>query len=208
MIHDDDHDENGEVDRNQKPEESAKASEGDSWAHDKWRADPWMRDPWIERGLSEEEQQALDAEAAEETKEKWEPTPEMPREERDKKVAADMNRLVWISLVVAAALLLVVGAGALAGLAFCKTLLPGLAIGCAVAIANLRLMGGGAVALFHKNALGALLGFGASFALLLGGAVFILKMNAAWMLGYGLGIALPALSGIVFGVLAAQKSAR
>ena len=76
----------------------------------------------------------------------------------------------------------------------------GLALGCGAAVLNLRVLARASWALFQDGVLAGVLGFGASFALMIGIAFWLSRSHPDWMLGFGIGLALPGLVGIAYAV--------
>jgi hypothetical protein len=129
------------------------------------------------------------------------PLPEEERLRRADRANADMRTLMRAAILLGA-----VGVGAAAtaaalGVPGARLLAHGLAVGSLVAILNLRVLARAIWALTaDKDLPRALLGFGASFTLLSGSAAYVAFAHPHLVLGFALGLALPAPAGVWFGL--------
>lgn len=127
--------------------------------------------------------------------------PDAPKTEAEKAQAAlreldVMTRLALSITALATGVAFVVGSAALA---------KGVLLGSAASILNLRVLAKAGWALLAGSSASkpgagkqALLGFLGSFALLIGAACFVAFVVPDWMLGFGLGLAMPAVVGVAW----------
>jgi hypothetical protein len=149
-----------------------------------------------------------DAEVVYET----DPTAGKTPEERVAMAKAELARLMRSSVIATGAVLtLLLIADGIHGRGFDNS--AGFALGAGTAALNLWILAGGYMALLDGRLATTrlLIAFGASFLLLVSTAAFVLSTMRGWTIGFGLGIASPALSGLVFARLQARdddKNAR
>ena len=132
--------------------------------------------------------------------EEWVETPE-ERTKRSTQADADVRALMRSAVLLGAGSVGVAALAAAWGITGARALAEGLAIGGLVAILNLRVLARAIWALVaDKDLSRALLGFGASLALVAGSAAYVAFAHAPLALGFALGLALPAPAGIWFGL--------
>lgn len=123
------------------------------------------------------------------------------RARRRERASEDLRLLTRYAVVISAGGLLLSFGAVLLGWPGAETFARGLLIGCLVSVLNLRVLARAAWALIaDRDLLRALLGFGASFTLLVGAAAFLAVKHPELVLGFGLGLALPAPAGVWFGL--------
>lgn len=129
---------------------------------------------------------------------------ELPEEERVRRrlrAAEDLRLLTRYAIIIS-----VIGAAlsftaVLLGWPGAETFTRGLLIGCLVSVLNLRVLArAGWALLADRDLVRALLGFAASFTLLVGAATFLAFRHPELVLGFGLGLSLPAPAGVWFGL--------
>jgi hypothetical protein len=136
----------------------------------------------------------------EEIAEGYERDPDDDPARRDEIAAEDARELTRVSIATAAALIAIALALALLGVPGAESAAKGLVVGCGVAVLNLRLLANGSWALFRGRPLRVIVSFGASAVVLLASAAFVALLHRDWLLGYALGLALPAVAGFVYAV--------
>lgn len=119
-----------------------------------------------------------------------------PKTDAEKSAAAEkeLDAVTKLSLSIAAiatGLAFVVGSAALG---------KGVLLGSVASILNLRVLAKAGWAMLAGKGSGkqALLGFVGSFALLIGAACFVAFVVPDWVLGFGLGLAMPAVVGVAW----------
>ena len=127
-----------------------------------------------------------------------EQAPKLDPQAKQAQADADLNRLVHSGLIAGVALVVGAAALALAGVPGMWPVCAGLALGSAEAVLNMRILGAASWRLMEGEAVGSLLGFGASFLLLVASAFWLVRTHTEWLLGWGLGLALPAVAGLVY----------
>lgn len=125
--------------------------------------------------------------------------------QRDEVASRDASALTRAALITSVVAVFIAGVLALIGVPGMQTFSRGFAIGAAVATINLRLLANASWWIFNGRVLMSLFGFGASFASLLGVAFWIIKTHPSWTLGYGIGLGLPAVAGIVYAFTEARS---
>lgn len=134
---------------------------------------------------------------------------ELTPEERDKRAERanrDMATLMRIAMLLGAAGVGAAVAAAALGVDGAMSLAHGLAIGSLIAILNLRVLARSIWALTADHDLPrGLLGFGASFMLLAGSAAYVAFAHPHLVLGFAVGLALPAPAGVWFGLRLAAE---
>lgn len=121
---------------------------------------------------------------------------------------ADEDRQMITHYGVLYSLMAITAAGLAEGLGIpgANFFLRGLAVGCGVATLNLHLLARAAWAVFSgEGALRGVLGFSLSFVLLLATAYWLVQHREAWLMGFGIGLALPAVVGIAYGVQLSRR---
>jgi hypothetical protein len=111
----------------------------------------------------------------------------------------DMRRLTRSSLIATVGVAVVIAiVEAAAGHGFAVT--KGFLLGGCLATANLWVLAGGYFAIVDGRATGprVLLAAVGSLALLLGAATWVVFFRSTWSVGFGLGLAVPALGGILY----------
>lgn len=130
-----------------------------------------------------------------------EPLSDEEHARRQQRATEDLRALTRYALVLSAVGLSLSLGAVLLGWQGADVFARGLLIGCLVSVLNLRLLArAGWALLADKDILRALLGFGASFLLLVGTAAFVAVKLPEMVLGFGLGLSLPAPAGIWFGI--------
>jgi hypothetical protein len=123
------------------------------------------------------------------------------RERRAKSSANDVKLLTRYALICSAVGLGIAVLAVRAGVQGAEPFARGLTVGALTTLLNLRLLARGAWSLMaHKDALQGALFMGGSVALLVGVASFLAVRYPDLVLGFGLGLALPAPAGIWFGL--------
>ena len=136
-----------------------------------------------------------------------EPTPD-PEDDPTKRgavAARDAKVLTLIAVAVSLILVSLCAALAAVGVPGMASFTPGLAVGCAIATLNLHILSRMVWGMFEQRVGPALLGFIISFGLLLGTALFLSMRHADWLLGFGVGLALPGAAGVVFAIWLNRK---
>jgi hypothetical protein len=127
---------------------------------------------------------------------------------RGVRALVDRARLLSAAVKVAAVLVLLASVAWAAGVEGARNLTLGLVFGTLTAIVNLALLAESIWALFEGRIVSGLVYGGASFVLLVLVAVGIGSIEPAWLLGYGLGITLPAFAGVVFALSPEPRAPR
>lgn len=123
------------------------------------------------------------------------------RERRRERALDDVKRLTRYALRLSAIGMAVAAVPALLGWSGADTFLRGLIVGCLVSVLNLRVLARAVWALIaDKDYLRALFGMVASFTLLVGTAALLALRFPDLVLGFGIGLALPAPAGVWFGL--------
>lgn len=130
------------------------------------------------------------------------PDPDDDPARRSTVAARDARILTLISVGVSIFLVFVCSVLGLIGVDFMRTFTPGLAVGCGVATVNLHILSRMVWGMFEQRVGPALLGFLLSFATLIGTALFLAARRPDWLLGFGVGLALPGVAGVLFAVWA------
>jgi hypothetical protein len=125
--------------------------------------------------------------------------------QRHSVAARDASALTRAALITSVVAILLSGVLALLGVPGMQTFSRGFAIGAIVATLNLRILANASWWVFNGRLLMSLFGFGASFASLLGVAAWIIQTHPQWTLGYGVGLGLPAVAGIVYAFTEAKS---
>lgn len=129
------------------------------------------------------------------------PEPELSPEEKVRRANEDVQRLTRYGVLLSVAAVGVALVAALLGVKGADAFAPGLAIGCAVSTLNLRLLArAGWSVISGEGAVRALLSFGASFTMLMAAAVWLVLAHPEWLIGFGIGLALPAAVGLWYGL--------
>ena len=127
--------------------------------------------------------------------------PELSSHERARRADEDVQRLTRYGVLLSVAAVLVAALAALFGVKGAASFAPGLAIGCAVATVNLRVLArSGWAVLSGEGAARALLGFGVSFLVLVSAAFWLVLAHRDWLIGFGVGLGLPAAVGLWYGI--------
>lgn len=88
----------------------------------------------------------------------------------------------------------------MAGIPGAENFVPGLTVGCVVATINLRLLAQGAWSILSgEGVIAAIFGFGFSLLLLVSTALWLVLAHASWLIGFGVGLGLPAAVGLWYG---------
>lgn len=131
--------------------------------------------------------------------------PRSPKE-RQRRAADDVARLTRYGVLLSASAAIAAGLAAALGVPGASSFAPGLAIGCATATLNLRVLAragwdilSGRVRSGQSAAL-SLLRFLGSFLLLTGAALWLTITHQDWLIGFGIGLSLPAFVGVLYGV--------
>jgi|GEM_PF-1908478 len=124
--------------------------------------------------------------------------------ERDDFVRFEVQKLMVLSGVLGAAMLLVTFVLGKLGWEFFANFTPGFGIGATLATVNLGVMAKATYGFFNGEKGSAAFAFAMSIALLLGGAVWVATNHSTWLFGYCVGIALPAMSGVWYAKRAVQ----
>ncbi len=124
--------------------------------------------------------------------------PDDDPEQRHSVAGRDASALTRAALITSVVAILIAGVLALLGVPGMQTFSRGFAIGAMVATLNLRILANASWWVFNGRVLMSLFGFGASFASLLGVAAWIIQNHPQWTLGYGVGLGLPAVAGVVY----------
>ena len=137
------------------------------------------------------------------------PDPDAPSTTGDRLEAAldELRKLSLLSVIVTA----VIGCG-LYVLERMRgsdgSLTSGFLLGAGTALVNLVVLGRASLSLFAGSlrTTQALLGFGVSLALLVGASIWVVAFHRTWLSGFALGLASPAVVGVVYAVRAARSS--
>ena len=146
--------------------------------------------------------------AGEEPAPGYEADPDDDPQTRNQVAAEDAAALTRAALVVSIATVLLAGVLSLLGVPGMQTFAKGLAVGSGVATLNLRILANASWWIFSGRIVASLLAFGASFASLILVAVWLVKVHPSWTLGYGVGLGLPGLAGILYAYTAAKRAQR
>lgn len=123
------------------------------------------------------------------------------RARRRERASEDLRLLTRYAVVISAGGLLLSFGAVLLGWPGAETFTRGLLVGCLVSVLNLRVLARAAWALMaDRDLVRALLGFGASFTLLVGTAALLAVKHPELVLGFGIGLSLPAPAGVWFGL--------
>ena len=76
----------------------------------------------------------------------------------------------------------------------------GFAIGALVSTVNLRILANASWSIFNGRVFVSLLGFGVSFASLLAVAFWLTRTYPQWSLGFGVGLSLPGVAGLLYAI--------
>jgi hypothetical protein len=87
-------------------------------------------------------------------------------------------------------------------------LTSGFLLGAGTALVNLVILGRASLSLFAGSlrTMSALLGFGVSIAILVGASIWVVAFHRTWLSGFALGLASPAVVGVVYAVRAARST--
>jgi hypothetical protein len=123
------------------------------------------------------------------------------RARRAREASADITRLMRYGVVLAAVGMIAAAAAVALGVEGARPFAHGLAVGAIAMLLNLRLLAAASWALMaDQDLLRALLGFAVSFGLLVAIAGAVAFVFPEWILGFAVGLALPAPAGIWFGL--------
>lgn len=128
--------------------------------------------------------------------------------ERRRQAEEDRHLITHYGVLYSAMAITAAGLAEGLGIPGADVFLRGLAVGCMVATLNLHLLARAAWALLSgEDALRGALGFALSFVLLLVTAYWLVQNREAWLVGFGVGLALPAVVGVAYGVQISRRDA-
>lgn len=132
------------------------------------------------------------------------PDPDDDPSKRASVAARDARVLSMIAVGVSVLLVFVCAVLGLVGVDFMRTFTPGLAVGCGIATVNLHILSRMVWGMFEQRVVPALLGFLLSFGTLIGAALLLAARRPDWLLGFGVGLALPGIAGVLFALWASR----
>ena len=123
------------------------------------------------------------------------------REDRRHQAGADITRLMRYGAILAAAGMILAAAGVALGVPGARPFANGLAVGAIATLLNLRMLAKASWSLMADQDLPrALIGFALSFSVLVAAAGVVAWRFPDWILGFAIGLAIPAPAGLWFGL--------